>query len=137
VSAAARPAAGACACGAVTFTAAVTGEDILACHCLTCRRLNAGPLLTVTVRDLVFRGEVAVFRASAKAERPFCPRCGTTLAFIAADGDTADVGAFLFDPPLGLTLRREVHADEKPAGYAFAGVPDTITGDPVAPPEDE
>jgi hypothetical protein len=124
---------GHCACGAVTFTADVVGDHVGACHCETCRRLNAGPYLCVEGRNLTFAegSPVAVYDSSEWADRPFCGTCGTSIAYRLKGTDSAWISAYVFDPPLGLPLTSEVFVDAKPGDYAFAGDTHKMTGEEV------
>ncbi|UOM34911.1 GFA family protein [Acuticoccus sp. I52.16.1] len=120
---------GHCQCGAVSFTATVPGDEIDACHCGTCRRMNAGPTMVVPVQDLVYTGAApATYASSEWATRSFCGTCGTTLAYQSNDGKFVGMAAFVFDPPLDLPLKTEVFIDEKPDVYAFAHVENHMTG---------
>jgi hypothetical protein len=69
-----------------------------------CQRANGAPVvawLTVARATLAWtRGEPAVYRSSAEAERLFCPTCGTQLAFRAlAEPAHLDVTLASLDGP--------------------------------------
>ena len=70
---------GSCLCGNVTFE--VTGEVLRtsACHCTMCRKQSGHVWASGSVRpdDISIHGDVRWFRASEKAERGFCPSCGS------------------------------------------------------------
>ncbi|MGX1099022.1 GFA family protein [Amorphus sp. MBR-141] len=122
--------AGGCACGAVRFTATVKGAHMDACHCETCRRWSAGPLMGIEVGDFAVVDEAAlgVWNSSEWAERLFCKTCGTSLAYRTKDGRFVTVSAFAFDEPTELPLAVEVFIDSKPSTYALAGDTKKMTG---------
>ncbi|MCF3935102.1 GFA family protein [Acuticoccus sp. M5D2P5] len=120
---------GRCACGAVTFTAEIPGDHVSACHCTTCRRINGGPFIVATGHGLTYAegAPVGAYDSSEWADRTFCTRCGTSLAYRLKGQDMAFIAAYTFEPPLDLPLTDEVFIDEKPADYAFAGDTQTMT----------
>ncbi len=76
---------GGCLCGAIRYATdgAVFHESV--CHCSMCRRASGAPVVAwfsvprATLR--VISGSPAWYRSSAKAERGFCPTCGTPLFY--------------------------------------------------------
>ena len=76
---------GGCLCGAVRYRAAGAPERVAHCHCGMCRRVSGAPFITAAAfAQTTFawtKGEPAVYRSSAEAERGFCARCGSTLSF--------------------------------------------------------
>lgn len=104
---------GACACGAVTFTAEVAG-DYHACHCDTCRRWCGGVFLGVSTSDVQIAGPVRVWDSSDWAERGHCADCGAPLFYrIKAHGGTT-LCLGLFDDLSGLELTEQYFADRMP-----------------------
>ncbi len=85
---------GGCHCGGVRYR--IVGEPLgsMICHCRSCRRLSAAPVvawLTVAVADFqVTKGRPKQFRSSAPVLRSFCGRCGTHL-FYKHDDDSSHV----------------------------------------------
>ena len=67
-----------------------------------CRRAAGAPVVArLTVADAAFagtKGEPAVYRSSAEAERLFCPACGTPLA-LRDEPDCLDVTLASLDNP--------------------------------------
>lgn len=120
---------GHCLCGAARFSARVTKDHADACHCGMCRRWAGGPFIGVEVTDLAFDQQAPrlVYRSSEWAERISCASCGGSLAWRMRDGSFASVPTGVFDPPLDLPVQVEIYIDEKPAGYAFAGVQRQLT----------
>ena len=119
--------AGGCLCGAVRFSAE-TADSYGICHCVQCRRWAGGPLIAVTVAEdalTLQSGEVVSHRTSGWASRSRCAACGSPLWYrwdkgVDGAGDY-EVPLGLLDDTSGLTLAREIFADEAPAGLAFAG----------------
>ncbi len=103
---------GGCQCGAVRFRAARLGGAAI-CHCRMCQKAFGGffgPLVTAYGVEWT-RGRPGWFRSSDRAERGFCPACGTPLAYH-TDGDDASfelaIGAF--DDPTVAAPARQVNA---------------------------
>jgi len=97
---------GGCLCGATRYATggAVFHESV--CHCTMCRRASGAPVVawfTVPRATLeIVSGNPAWYRSSAKAERGFCPTCGTPL-FFRSSVSTAEIDittASLDDPAL-------------------------------------
>lgn len=76
---------GGCQCGTVRYL--VEGEPLMVaiCHCTTCRRANAAPVVAWAMfsKDQVeFSGSLPTkYAASSEVARGFCGRCGTQLTF--------------------------------------------------------
>jgi hypothetical protein len=80
---------GGCVCGAVRYR--VTGDptNTMVCHCRTCRRVAAAPVVAwVTFPEARFellRGAPAEFHSSPPVRRTFCAACGTPLTYQHSD----------------------------------------------------
>jgi hypothetical protein len=78
------PLAGGCLCGAIRYQISAEPRSADYCHCSMCRRAAGAPVVArLTVANDSFAwttGKPAVYRSSPKAERCFCPTCGTQLA---------------------------------------------------------
>jgi hypothetical protein len=76
---------GGCACGAVRYRAEAQPTVSMVCHCASCRRASAAPLVPwVTFARDAFaytKGEPAVFASSPPVRRSFCAVCGTPLTY--------------------------------------------------------
>jgi hypothetical protein len=97
-------AAGGCACGAVRYVAEGTPSNTMVCHCRTCRRVAAAPVVAwVTFGADAFRftgGEPAAFNTTPPVTRTFCNACGTPLTYRHADSPgTVDVTTCSLDDP--------------------------------------
>jgi hypothetical protein len=89
---------GGCQCGAIRYHA--EGEPLLAalCHCSTCRRAHAAPLVAWAMypqERVKFQQEPAQYASSTEARRGFCTRCGTPVCV------TATFLPGLIDIPIG------------------------------------
>jgi hypothetical protein len=76
---------GGCLCGTIRYRAAAPPIRTVHCHCSLCRRASGAPFLTwvaFPAEAFAFtKGTPAVYHATDKAERTFCPACGTQLTF--------------------------------------------------------
>jgi hypothetical protein len=121
---------GGCYCGQIRYE--VTGEPFHEsnCHCSICRRTTGAPLVTwFSVKQTEFRfsaGNPACFRSSEKAERTFCPRCGTQLTFqVLRRPDEIDVTVCSLDKPDAVPPREHIHTASKPDWMRICdGLPD-------------
>ncbi|NWG92764.1 MAG: GFA family protein [Parvularculaceae bacterium] len=99
---------GGCLCGAVRYR--VSAGDIAEsgyCHCRTCQRQSGAPVVAWFAvppeRVLATKGSPSVFRASDRAGREFCSRCGTYLFFREDDpAATLSVNTATLDDPAGV-----------------------------------
>ncbi|WP_288588240.1 GFA family protein [uncultured Methylobacterium sp.] len=101
---AAGPIAGGCRCGAVRYAADGEPWNRTVCHCTDCRAATGAPMVGwLTVRRDACRftaGPPAWSRSSPRAERAFCPSCGTPLAYRAdALPDEIDLTLASLDDP--------------------------------------
>jgi hypothetical protein len=76
---------GGCACGALRYRAEAPPNASMVCHCASCRRAAAAPLVPwITFASDMFaftRGEPAIFASSPPVRRGFCKACGTPLTY--------------------------------------------------------
>ena len=101
------PLEGGCLCGAVRYRISAKPRHADYCHCRMCQRSTGAPVVPwLTVASEAFAwttGEPAVYRSSPKAERLFCPVCGTQLAFRElAEPDHLDVTVASLDDPAAI-----------------------------------
>jgi hypothetical protein len=95
---------GGCFCGAVRYRATAKPTNTMICHCQSCRRVAAAPVvawLTFSKAQFQFvRGRPAEFHSSAPVLRTFCPACGTPLTYEHQDSPTSiDVTTCSLDDP--------------------------------------
>lgn len=115
---------GGCLCGAVRYTLDEPAEGIAACHCGQCRRWSGHVWSGLDAGRVRVEGPVRWFRSSEKAERGFCPTCGSSLFWRRAGGDVSEVSAGTLDQPTGMRLVRHVWTEDKGDYYDIAdGLP--------------
>lgn len=95
---------GGCICGAVRYAVEGRPTNTMVCHCRTCRRVAAAPVVAwVTFPASAFRlqqGSPATFHSTPPVTRTFCRDCGTALTYRHADSpDTVDVTTCSLDDP--------------------------------------
>lgn len=95
---------GGCMCGAIRYR--VTGDptNSMVCHCRTCRRVAASPVVAwVTfpaARFQLIQGRPSEFHSSKPVRRTFCAACGTPLTYEHSDSnDFVDVTTCSLDDP--------------------------------------
>lgn len=76
---------GGCACGAVRYRVTGPCTNSMICHCRTCRRTAASPVVawvTFPVEHFSFlHGQPAEYRSSTPVRRMFCRACGSHLTY--------------------------------------------------------
>jgi hypothetical protein len=96
------PLAGGCLCGAIRYRISAEPRSADYCHCRMCQRAAGAPVVArLTVANESFAwtaGQPAVYRSSQRAERLFCPKCGTQLA-LRDEPDHLDVTLASLDTP--------------------------------------
>lgn len=95
---------GGCFCGWVRYRASSNPLGSLICHCKTCRKVTAAPLIPwVTFRRADFQfvtGTPSTLQSSATVLRTFCPACGTPLTYESERyADEVDVTTCSLDDP--------------------------------------
>jgi GNAT superfamily N-acetyltransferase len=102
----ARPATvtGGCLCGAVRYEIQGPVREVSYCHCPSCRRAAAAPVVawaTFPHDTLRFvRGAPAAFASSPPVSRTFCATCGTPLTYVTRnDPEWIDVTVGSMDAP--------------------------------------
>lgn len=120
---------GRCLCGAVTFQGRWGAEPLNACHCSQCRRWSGHVWAATGARDLTLDGPVKWFRSSDRAERGFCPDCGSSLFWRQIGSPTYEVAAGAVDAPTGQRLAGHIYVADKGDYYDIAdGLPQEEQG---------
>ena len=126
---------GACLCGAVAFEVEGPVRDVIVCHCTQCRKWSGHVWAAASVpldrfRLLSDRG-LRWFRASDRASRGFCDRCGSSL-FWQPDGEARiSFAPGAIDGPTGLATASHIFLAEAGDYYTVAD------GRPQHPGDDE
>ena len=95
---------GGCTCGAIRYRVTGNRTNSMICHCRTCRRVAASPVVAwVTFPAAQFellKGRPAAFHSSPPVRRTFCAACGTPLTYEHQDSTGfVDVTTCSFDDP--------------------------------------
>ncbi|SIR01737.1 Uncharacterized conserved protein [Rhizobium sp. RU35A] len=128
---------GGCVCGSVRFRTTGALGPVIACHCSQCRRQTGLYYATTDVALDMIRidGEDAVtwYRASDKAARGFCSRCGSALFWRADGAERIAVMAGAFDQPSGLVMDHHIYCADKADFYQISdGLPQYDTYPPAS-----
>jgi hypothetical protein len=98
--------AGGCACGRHRYRTRGVPRDLTLCHCTDCRRASGAPAVAwVTFRasEIEWTLTPALRQSSPRAQRGFCPDCGTQLSFfLVAEPDAVDLTLCSLDDPEAL-----------------------------------
>jgi hypothetical protein len=94
---------GGCLCGRVRYRATPSHRKGYYCHCRMCR-LATGTVhatwINLKKAEVTWTGDAPTWHASSRiAERGFCGRCGTPLAFQHPDSDSMDLTVGSLDDP--------------------------------------
>ena len=95
---------GGCLCGAVRYRVSGKPSNSMVCHCQTCRRAAASPVVawvTFPLADFQFtKGKPGEFRSSELVRRTFCAACGAPLTYRNSESpETIDVTTCSLDDP--------------------------------------
>lgn len=95
---------GGCLCGAIRYRVSGQPTNSMVCHCQTCRRAAASPVVawvTFPVARFEFnKGAPATFRSSEFVRRAFCPGCGAALTYENSESpQTIDITTCSLDDP--------------------------------------
>ncbi len=99
-----EPLEGGCFCHAIRYRLAEAPQGSMICHCRSCRRLFAAPVVAwLSVPSAAFsftQGTPSTFSTSAPITRWFCGRCGTHVAYVSKDEpDYVEVSTCSLDDP--------------------------------------
>ncbi len=123
---------GGCLCGAVRFEVSGTLPDPVACHCAQCRKQSGHYWASTDVPDdrVTIRGEEHLrwYRASDKARRGFCSRCGGFLFWVPDTRPVIAIAMGAFDAPTHARLAMHIFTGDKGDYYDIAdGLPQSET----------
>ena len=92
---------GSCLCGGVAFELHGDMRDVLACHCIQCRKTSGHYWAATSVKrdnlKLLKRDTLRWYASSKSAERGFCHQCGSSLFWHMHDSDRVSVAAGAID----------------------------------------
>ena len=118
-----QPISGGCLCGAVRYE--VTGKlrNIIACHCVQCRRSSGHFVAATACRKAHFRlvqqEGLRWYSAVPGHRRGFCQVCGSSLFFEEVAGERMSIAAGSLDAPQGLTIAAHIFTSEAGDYYAI------------------
>ena len=109
---------GSCICGAVKYEIVGACRDIIACHCIQCRKFTGHfTAVTATLPEnlkIIHAEGLRWYRAPAEeSQRGFCKYCGSTLFWKPDTGDRISVYAGTIDDQSGLKLTSHIFVEEK------------------------
>ena len=95
---------GGCICGAIRYRATGQPTNSMICHCQTCRRVSAAPVVAwVTFPRAQFQflqGHPSEYHSSPPVRRTFCGSCGTPLTYELDDSpEFIDITTCSLDTP--------------------------------------
>lgn len=100
-------------CGAVRVSVTGSPTSLNYCHCRTCRKASGAPVVawaTFPATAVKFAGDPVWFKSSDRAERAFCPRCGSAMCWREfADPGHIDLTTITFDSPDDPDLKPKDH----------------------------
>ncbi len=117
---------GSCLCGANHFTLPGPMGAVSACHCTQCRKLSGHFSASFDAAESAISWSAKSIREYSTpggGQRGFCPTCGSSLYFRAADGGFS-VEAGAIDNPTGGRLKSHIFIADKGDYYTLDdGVP--------------
>ena len=117
---------GGCLCGANRFALPGPMGEVWSCHCTQCRKTSGHYSASFEAEEAALdwqARDTAEFAGPAGSVRGFCPGCGTSIYFRAADG-AFSIEAGSIDTPTGGWLVRHIFVADKGDYYALTdGLP--------------
>jgi hypothetical protein len=132
---------GGCQCGGVRYEVRGKLRDVIACHCVQCRRMSGHFVAATACRrpafSLVSSRTLKWYVAVPGFRRGFCGECGSSLFFEEVGGERVSIAAGTLDEPQGLKIAAHIFASEAGDYYRLEdGAPVSQRGDHnVALPE--
>lgn len=112
---------GRCMCGAVLYEASGKFRDIVACHCIECRKSSGHYTAATSVKpedlNLVNSTGLSWYRSSETAQRGFCRECGSTLFWKPDSGDRVSIYVGSVDGAIDLPFTSHIYLAEKGSYY--------------------
>jgi len=120
---------GGCLCGSVRYVASGTPYNVSHCHCSTCRRASGAAFVSwfsLRTGELSWaQGAPKRYRSSQKAQRTFCPDCGTALTYQRFDRpQEIDITVCSLDHPERLSPEDHVWTSSRLPWIAPDGLPE-------------
>ncbi len=116
---------GSCLCGAVAYEIHGPLDDVIACHCIQCRKMTGNYWTSTHVSDvdLKFTRQDGLkwFVSSEEAKRGFCQECGSSLFWKANDSTTTSLCVGAIDGKTDLKLGGHIYCDSAGDYYEITG----------------
>ncbi len=116
---------GSCLCGGVRFE--IDGEirDVLACHCIQCRK-TTGNYMSATAcgkdhLNLISSDTLAWYQSTPGHKRGFCNRCGASMFWQPEDREYVAISAGTIDGKLNKKLIGHIYCDYAGDYYEISG----------------
>ena len=125
---------GGCLCGQVRYEVRGKLRDVIACHCVQCRRTSGHFVAATACRRHGFRIVKAEtlrwYVAVPGFRRGFCSECGSNLFFEQEGGERVSIAAGSLDEPQGLKIAAQIYVSEAGDYYKIdASAPISQRGD--------
>ena len=125
---------GGCQCGGVRYAVRGKLRDVIACHCVQCRRTSGHFVAATACRrrafTLVKSDSLKWYTAVPKFRRGFCDECGSSLFFEEEGGERISIAAGSLDEPQGLKIAAHIFVSEAGDYYEVdTSVPVSPRGD--------
>lgn len=116
---------GRCLCGGVKFEIEGDIRDVLACHCIQCRK-TTGNYMSATACEkeqlkLTSDETLAWYESTPGHKRGFCNRCGASLFWKPEDRNYIAISAGMIDGKLGKKLTGHIYCDYAGDYYEISG----------------
>lgn len=107
---------GGCQCGGVRYEVRGKLRDVIACHCVQCRRTSGHFVAATACRrhsfTLVKSDALKWYVAVPGYRRGFCGECGSSLFFEEEGGERVSIAAGSLDRPQGLKIAAHIFVSE-------------------------
>lgn len=114
-----------CLCGGVKFEVTGPLRDVVACHCIQCRKQTGSYMSATGCSDEALKmtstNGLTWYESTPGYKRGFCSTCGSTLFWKAEGSDRIAIAAGVFDEPLGVALKGHIYCDFAGDYYEIAG----------------
>lgn len=122
----AKPLAGSCLCGEVTYRLNGPLRPVIVCHCIQCRKMSGhftGATQSLAADMEIHGASLKWYRSSDVAERGFCGTCGSTLFWRRFGNPHVSIFAGTLDGETGLKEAGQIHVGTKGDYYDLPDVP--------------
>lgn len=109
---------GGCLCGQFRYRVTAASLDGSYCHCRMCQRSAGAPLQASAEFPAeafeVIAGSLKTYRSSARAQRRFCPDCGSQILFEPAENRSwVSINVATLDRPEALPPRKHIWRESR------------------------